>query len=238
MNDKKIIFIPKSIDAEHLVPPPKPAKNYEPDWWKNIPAFANGGKPIIKDGEADRTVKLCTPFADTFRFGYIQEAWCDIHISTVKTLHKTNVEYNFSSFPDIMDLRKVSDVAQKASSEYHPMEFAWQTQWAPKVPKGYSVLITHPLNREELPFTTMTGIVDADKYFFEKEGNHPFFIKKDFEGIIPKGTPLFQIIPFKRDNWKSEVGKYTLENAYKAVLQSQYFWGAYKKLFWSKKTFK
>ena len=29
----------------------------------------------------------------------------------------------------------------------------------------------------------------------------PMWLKKDFIGIIKKGTPIAQIIPFKRDNW-------------------------------------
>jgi hypothetical protein len=33
----------------------------------------------------------------------------------------------------------------------------------------------------------------------------PFFITKDFVGLIPKGTPFAQIVPFKRESWESEV---------------------------------
>jgi hypothetical protein len=29
-------------------------------------------------------------------------------------------------------------------------------------------------------------------------------LRKDFNGLIPKGTPYAQIVPFKRDSWKSE----------------------------------
>ena len=29
-------------------------------------------------------------------------------------------------------------------------------------------------------------------------------MKEDFEGVIPAGTPIIQIIPFKRENWNSE----------------------------------
>jgi len=30
------------------------------------------------------------------------------------------------------------------------------------MPAGYSLLITHPFNRHDLPFVTLTGLVDAD----------------------------------------------------------------------------
>ena len=33
----------------------------------------------------------------------------------------------------------------------------------------------------------------------------PFIIEDpDWVGVIPKGTPIVQVIPFKRDNWESE----------------------------------
>ena len=36
--------------------------------------------------------------------------------------------------------------------------------WTIEAPEGYSVLFTHPVNRFDLPFTTLTGMVDCDRY--------------------------------------------------------------------------
>jgi hypothetical protein len=33
----------------------------------------------------------------------------------------------------------------------------------------------------------------------------PFFVVKGFTGIIPAGTPYAQMIPFRRENWESEI---------------------------------
>jgi hypothetical protein len=33
----------------------------------------------------------------------------------------------------------------------------------------------------------------------------PFFVVKGFTGIIPAGTPYAQMLPFKRENWESEI---------------------------------
>jgi hypothetical protein len=38
----------------------------------------------------------------------------------------------------------------------------------------------------------------------ESDINSPFIIKSGFEGIIEKGTPMFQVIPFKRADWQAE----------------------------------
>jgi hypothetical protein len=34
-------------------------------------------------------------------------------------------------------------------------------------------------------------------------GMMPFWIRKGFSGVIPKGTPFMQILPFKRETWQA-----------------------------------
>ena len=36
--------------------------------------------------------------------------------------------------------------------------------WTIEAPQGYSLLFTHPVNRTDLPFTTITGLVDSDSF--------------------------------------------------------------------------
>jgi hypothetical protein len=86
---------------------------------------------------------------------------------------------------------------------YHQKHFAWWSDWAVELPAGYSALYTQPFNRFELPFLTTSGIIDNDKVHLP--GTMPFFIAKGFTGVIPAGTPYAQILPFKRENWESEV---------------------------------
>ena len=44
-------------------------------------------------------------------------------------------------------------------------------------------------------------MVDTDKYPIPV--HFPFLLKKNFEGLIKQGTPIIQVIPFKRESWKS-----------------------------------
>jgi hypothetical protein len=81
--------------------------------------------------------------------------------------------------------------------------FAWWSDWAVKVPEGYSVLYTTPLNRFDLPFITTAGIIDNDKV--NLPGTIPFFLVKGWTGVLPAGTPYAQLIPFKREDWSSVV---------------------------------
>jgi hypothetical protein len=98
--------------------------------------------------------------------------------------------------------------------------------------------MTHPLNRTDLPFYTLSGIVDSDNYM--GEGKVPFFIKKDFTGIIPAGTPIVQIIPIKTDEvWKSEKAEHLMQERDKQQwLLRTSITGYYKKVFRRSKIFK
>jgi len=239
MNSKKITFKPLSELAEGVVPRPEPARIYTPEWWKSMPAFVNGGKPEFKqDGMPDSSVKMCVPFADTFRFGYIQCTWTDIHVEPHE-YDKDSFVLHTASEPKALSIRTHSQLSEfHQVDSYYPLELVWKTQWVPKLPKGYSALLVHPLNRDDLPFTTLSGIIDADKYHQDDDGNHPFYIKRGFSGIIPAGTPMYQIIPFKRDDWVSDVEAYSKQVVYDGLKAHNKLWGAYKDRVWTKKNFK
>lgn len=238
MAPNKIVWTPVSEEAQHVVPRPVPAGDAVPEWFKRIPAFANGGKPKYGPyGDVDKTAKLCLPFSDTFRMGYIQKTWMEMEILPSDD-GTDKVGLVASGHPKMIEARPKSDLIHKISPDFHPIEFVWKSQWMPRLPKGYSAILTHPFNREELPFVTMTGVVDYDAYHHDTDGNHPFLLKRGFTGRIPIGTPMFQIIPFKREDWVSEEAEYSPLQVFEAQKMLNRFWGAYKDMFWSKKSFK
>jgi hypothetical protein len=113
--------------------------------------------------------------------------------------------------------------------------------WIIQTPKNYSCLFISPLHHD-LPFTTIAGVVDTDTFFHQV--NFPFFPDPDFEGLIPRGTPIAQVIPFKRESWKmsihslEESSKFQKSSLYvEGTLLSEYF-DRYKKHFWAKKEYK
>jgi hypothetical protein len=80
--------------------------------------------------------------------------------------------------------------------------------------------------------------MDSDSYF-HNHGNLPFHIEySDEEILIPCGTPMYQIIPFFRDEWQSEVINFDedenkrLSHQYMKTYASQYV-----RNFWSKKKY-
>ena len=229
---KKIVFRPTSKEVELLADKPQPAKNYFPDWLKKVPLYTNNEMTIDLDGYANLTAKACMPFIDTFTSGYIQETWCDIYIDV-----EENFEYRYSGGPQIMEHRPPDRHFLPKVSGYSQQEFTWKQPWIPQLPDGYSMLYVQPFNRYDLPFLNLSAIIDNDKFFMENNTNHPFFIKEGFKGIIPKGTPYMQMIPIKRDSWKSEFREFDERLSLSVRKIRQFFIGGYKKLYWQKKTF-
>jgi hypothetical protein len=228
---KKIEFYPSSTFADQVVPPPKPAKSYIPDWYKSLRAI--DGPPIFQNGLIKNlTVKSCMPYLDAMTSGYIQETWCDIHIS----VDNGEVSFNYPHGPEIIRIRK--EIGRKIPDRFHQIEFTWVMPWYPRVDNGYSCLFVSPLNNSFLPFVNTAGIIDSDSFYTNNPGNYPFYIYKDFSGIIPCGTPMYQIIPIKRDSWQSSQKEYD----HKKVTETGYqirkiFSGGYKKFFHKKKSY-
>lgn len=231
----KLKFHPLSQDIEWTVPAPKPAKNYKPQWLSKMPLVV--GKPNYADGlVTNRTARMCKPFTDSFEMGYIQESWCDIHVAIGPD---NSIHYNTSAMPELMSHRQTTASTMQTPAHFYSTEFVWRQPWAVEAPKGYSVLVTHPLNQWQLPFVTMTGVLDSDSFVYEPDKNNlPFNIYSWFTGIIPAGTPLFQFIPVKRDNWLRSVEQHDAKAQAVAVhALRRKFTNQYRLLHWSRKSY-
>ena len=69
-------------------------------------------------------------------------------------------------------------------------------------------------------------------------GRVPFTISNNLTGLIKAGTPLFQIIPFKRDSWQSKENNKIIKTA--TLAQKKFgslFFGGYRNNAWTKKDF-
>ena len=234
-------FEPSSAECQHVARPPVAAKNYIPDWFKNIKSV-DRTKPQFNDQgmQINTNIKMCMPFLDTFTTGYIQETWCDIYINVgLDDNGNYTVDTGYPTGPDIISYRKKPTMLS-ISDEYFPIEFIWLEHWVPIAPNGYSILHTHPLNRLDLPFMSLSGIVDSDVYSHESAGAYPFFLKKEFNGkIIPAGTPMFQMIPVKRESWQSQPLEFNeVESMKKRQSIRKYIYDGYRNHFWQKKDYR
>jgi len=212
-----------------------PAKNHIPDWYKKIPLWAdNEFFKIDRKDTIKRTVKACVPFLEAFTLGYIITLPYDLYIKMQNGNPVIVWPGAVQNAPGVRD-----SVAHEKLVPFghHKIEFTWNYCVAYTIPKGYSAIVTHPLNRHDLPFTTVTGVVDGGLVLYA-HGKLPFYIKKDFEGLIPQGTPIAQIIPFRQENWfakltKGILAKGDLHNEHTGMV----FKGWYKNAFWKKKRY-
>ena len=228
MLSKKITFCAVDKNFVDVWPHPKPASKFIPDEYKKLPRFANGNMHVP-------TLKTCIPFLDSLTAGYIIPFDQDYLVDPV--------ENDFSITPAN---RQVDDFGvhnqvqlpknwHKAAGE-NAGKFI--NKWLIKTPPGYSCLFIKPMNRVETRFDIIAGIVDTDDYV--NTINFPFILnKKDEQFLIKKGEPMVQVIPFKRDSWKSWSGFYLEKMHSKVVKLLHSEWvDRYKKLIWKKKVFK
>ena len=217
---KTIEVYAEHIDIESIKP--SPAVKSIPDWFKGIEAVRNN----------DLTIKRCIPVLDAFTTGY---------------LFKTSVDYyydkEYERFVDngvskaITMHPQVQIEGMEIDDSLSPKPYKWINNFYMKTPKGYSTIFTHPLNRTDLPFYSLTGVVDTDSHPLVVQ--FPFLIKKDFNGMIPAGTPIIQAIPFKRDDWQMIFPEQESGYSYKDMWK----WfdppmAAYKRNHWFRKNYK
>lgn len=220
---------------EDFYPKLEPIKKVVPDWYKKAERFI-GGK--FNPDELNFNVKSCMPFLDTYLTGYYVpcpvDLWVTYENDVVDIKFRKNLHGPRSTPINVRGPE--STPGMQAPPGFYDRHFTWLTKFTIKSPKGYSLLITQPLNRTDLPTYTLSGIVDAENAMYG--GNIPFFVKKGFTGLIPEGTPIMQIIPIKRESWKLvENNDVSKEGLYIENKSTASMGGFYKKNLWKKKDY-
>lgn len=236
---KTLSFISSMPEGSSL--PPEPSYRKIPQWYKDLTTYGSSNdlanlEPINDRGGDGSNVstKLCLPFQDAMTLGYMYCLEDDI---TVELTKSGKPKVSWSKDWMLIDKRPKVDLA--IPSDCHPLHFGVKMTWFYETPKDYSLLMTMPMNRPDLPFWVPSGIVDSD--IWGLPAFLPFFIKRGFEGVIPKGTPVMQMIPIKREPWEL-VADYSPESLEKHNLMSEnrrsHITGHYRKFAWRKKSYK
>jgi hypothetical protein len=234
----EIKFIALSKYSFEVCPKPFPSSEALPQWWKDAtpyiksPKNPDGKKIIVENKESNPSFKKCIPMLDLLSSGYIIPLWADVQIKIENgfPLITWRVQKN------VFELHDGQEV--EIPDGYQNSQFKFLNQWVPKLPKGYSALIIACPGYPNNPFRAMQAIVDYDKTTHALYP--PMFLKEGFEGIVEKGTPMFQIIPFKRNNWASKFS--FLEEGQELINWDRDVKGTivnnYVKNFWEKKSYK
>ena len=240
-----VTFINTLPKMKNVFPRPEPAYKNIPDWYKKLESFYNVDATPI-NGHQNITAKRCLAFLDILSSGYILKAPFDIYIDTtegkeifeIPKLLKPLVEIGSKEFVGSHNMNQVQGYPFD-KDQYIDFLFRINMIWVVKTQPGYSTLYL-PLQHHELsPLFPISAIIDSDEY--PSNGLMSFLVKKDFKGFINKGTPLMQVVPFKRQDFVSEFIE-TQEavdklNGLLSILMT-FFNSGYKKLFWHKKSYR
>lgn len=197
-NQFEIKFTPIALVLDQYKP--QPASKFIPEWYKDMPSYFNKDTNEKSDTPIPNgiTIKKCMPVFDSITSGYIIPTPVDLFVSTVNDAPW--YEWPSHGFIDFHPIMQAPDHPQKNNFPYPK----FINPWAIQTPPGYSCLFVSPFHRD-LPFTIMPGIVDTDNY--NNPVNFPFILNDTkFNGLIPAGTPMAQVIPFKRDSWSMAFG--------------------------------
>jgi len=220
------------IDETYM---PVPSSKVIPNWYKNMQPYVSELKH-----PTTMTVKKCIPVFDAITSGYTILLHADLNVRFVEedgerkqiTEWSNLVKDPIISSHDFVQFSEYPGVPRGVDALKYISPFGIIT------PPGYSCLFTQPMHQDYSPVKIFEGIVDTDK---EHKVFFPFIYKDPhFQGIIPAGTPIVQVIPFKRESWKARLND---EKSLKTIIKQANKIGSsmfnqYKNTWWSRKEYR
>jgi hypothetical protein len=184
------------------LPRPQLARRSTPDWYRAMPM-----ENPLPDGGEDLTVKHCLPFVDALTHGFMIPLQADIHVRD----GEFTWDWDWPESP--MGLHFPTQAPGVPFVDQNRLALKAINFWTIHTEPGYATLFTHPLNRLDLPFRALSGLVDTDGYDAVPVHFPMIWLDEDFEGTVPAGTPVVQCIPIRRER---------LELEYRAMTETEY----------------
>jgi hypothetical protein len=182
------------LELTDLSPQPKLARRTTADWYKQMPMNNPTG-----EGPDDLTVKHCLPFIDALTLGFVIPLQADV---TVKNGEFT---WDWPAAESPMGFHYPTQAPGVPFVDSDEVVIKAHNFWTIHTEPGYATLFTHPLNRHDLPFRTLSGLVDTDGLDSLPVHFRTMWIDPDFEGVLPAGTPVAQCIPVERARLELEI---------------------------------
>lgn len=185
---------PSLIDS---LPPPVPARAALPDWLRQMAPRV----PSSVHQRSIRTVKQCPPFVDAMTHGFMILLPCDVTVQAGQfswdwPLPKLKL-HNHPRAP--LSFHVPEQIAGSPLAHGANSVIKFNSFWTIELDAGWSLMAVHPVNRDDLPFRLISGVVDADR-FNDVGINFPaLWIDSNFAGVLPRGTPIAQCYPVPRE---------------------------------------
>ena len=180
-----------------LLPRPIPSAAGLPNWLREMAPRT----PSSVHHRSIRTLKQCPPFVDAMMHGFLMLLPCDI------TVNAGQFSWNWSLPPlgikehprAPLSFHVPEQIAGSPLAQGRESAVKFNSFWTIELDPGWSLMAVHPINRADLPFRLMTGVVDSDR-FNEVGINFPaIWTDATFCGVLPKGTPVAQCYPVPRE---------------------------------------
>lgn len=214
---------------EGAVPYPEPAGKFLPEYYKKIAPEAN-------NHPNDGTVKRCIPFLESMRLGYIIPLWADMFVDAREDTLTIDFPRNYP-MSSSLGKHAYDQMPEHPLSEtiYGKNFLKFMNPWIIETEPGVSCMFTSPFNHMESRFKILDGVVDTDNYY--NYVNLPFlWLKSGEKYFVPQGTPLVQVIPFRREQTAHTYGVVDEKrNQQTASMVDTKMRFAYRDLFWNKK---
>lgn len=219
---------------------PYPATQAVPDWWKAMTPYSksddnpDGNKLIVRNGTSNAGPKKCVPMLDALTSGYIIPLWSDVQVKN-DGMNKIITWRVMAPVFEEHGMQARTDVQTPVG--FNQQVFKFMNQWRIITPKGYSCLVVQPFGYRQTGVQAIPAVIDTDKNSLEILP--PVWFSKQFEGILEKGTPMVQIIPFKRSDWNAEYS-YLKNGEYKQLEDKNFnstIVNHYMKKIWTKKNY-
>ena len=215
-------------------PPPYPAYRGIPDWYKAMPS-ENEASAALAPGEPMRTLKNCVPFLDAMTCGYIIPLAIDL-----KVIVDADGGLRGKASPaNLVQIHRANQVPGAPFENHHVLKIL--NPWLVQTPPGFSTLFLPLLNRFQFPLSPLAGFVETDLFY--REVNFPTIltIPPGTTLTLPRGTPLIQAIPVRRDEFQSAVVPLNAEKYNEMVDKTRDLpenYNFYKDKFWQKKSYR
>lgn len=167
-----------------------------PDWLRAMPATAQSD--LL--GTEIRTLKQCPPFIDAMGTGWLMRLAADV------TIEDGTFSWDWDLPSSSLEEAPRSPMGVHVSAQAVGAPFATVDQaivkfmnpWTIQTPPGTSVLVTHPLNRSDLPFCTLSGLVDTDRFGHGLIHFPAIWTDTAYAGVLQAGTPVAQVMAVSR----------------------------------------
>lgn len=190
-NERPKISFRCAPEDDGVIAPPVAAKAALPEWFQRLDPV---NRDALSPNNTALTIKRCMPFLDAMTFGWILPLAATVRMEIADGGSRIDCGWDFDKV--MVSPHATAQVTGHPRLPMPPMKF--HNYWTIETPPGWSCLFVPAINRPHPLFEIASGVVDTDSY--RAPIHFPFF-GTGAEGVyeIKKGTPVAQVIPFKRD---------------------------------------